>query len=235
MKTRAKKKKMSQITQNLLKIRTTIFKETANDSVKIIVVTKTRSVMEINKAIDSGALYLGENRVQESEEKFRQIKAPVEKRLIGKLQSNKIKKAVTLFDSIDSVSSYSLAEKISKQCTGSEKKQRVLLQVNTSEEPTKNGFLQRDKKEIIRCFSLKGIKIEGLMTIGAHTKEKERVKKSFRDLKKLFLEINGRLTKEQQMTELSMGMSSDFLLAIKEGATMVRLGTSIFGERKENV
>ena len=112
---------MSQITQNLQKIRTTIFKETANDSVKIIVVTKTRSVMEINKAIDSGALYLGENRVQESEEKFRQIKAPVEKRLIGKLQSNKIKKAVTLFDSIDSVSSYSLAEKISKQCTGSEK------------------------------------------------------------------------------------------------------------------
>ena len=73
------------------------------------------------------------------------------------------------------------------------------------------------------------------MTIGAHTKEKERVKKSFRDLKKLFLEINGRLTKEQQMTELSMGMSSDFLLAIKEGATMVRLGTSIFGERKERL
>ena len=73
------------------------------------------------------------------------------------------------------------------------------------------------------------------MTIGAHTEEKERVKKSFRDLKKLFLEINGTLTKEQQMTDLSMGMSNDFLVAIKEGATMIRLGTSVFGERKENV
>ncbi len=225
---------MSQITQNLQKIRTTIFKETANDSVKIVVVTKMRSATEINKAIDSGALSIGENRVQGSEEKFRQLKSPIEKRLIGRLQSNKIKKAIALFDTIDSVGSYSLAEKISKQCVVAEKQQRVLLQVNTSEEPTKNGFLQREKKEIIKCFSLKGIKVEGLMTIGAHTKEKERVKKSFRALKKLFLEINDTLTKEQEMTELSMGMSSDFLLAIKEGATMIRLGTSIFEERKED-
>ena len=107
---------MSQIAQNLQKIRKTIFKETANDSVKIVVVTKTRPVGEINKAVDSGVLSIGENKVQEAEEKFKQMRAPVEKRLIGRLQSNKIKKAITLFDSIDSVSSYSLAEKISKQC-----------------------------------------------------------------------------------------------------------------------
>jgi len=223
---------MSQIAQNLQKIRKTIFKETANDSVKIVVVTKTRPVGEINKAVDSGVLSIGENKVQEAEEKFKQMRAPVEKRLIGRLQSNKIKKAITLFDSIDSVSSYSLAEKISKQCAVIQKEQRVLLQINTSEESTKNGFLEREKKEILMCFSLKGIRVEGLMTIGPHTQEKAKIKKSFKTLKDLFLEINKSLSKEQKMTELSMGMSNDFLLAIKEGATMVRLGTSIFGERK---
>ncbi len=223
---------MSQIAENLKRLRKKIFKETANDKVKIVAVTKTRSTKEINEAISCGIVSIGENRVQEAEEKLQQIKTPTEKRLIGKLQSNKLKKATALFDTIDSVHSYSLAEKISKHCQALKKEQRILLQVNTSKEASKNGFLESESKEILKCFSLEGVKVEGLMTIGPHTKNKTEIEGAFRSLRLLFLNINKALPKEKQMTELSMGMSDDFLIAIKEGSTMVRVGTSIFGGRK---
>ena len=148
--------------------------------------------------------------------------------------NGKNKKAITLFDTIDSVHSYHLAEKISKQCEATQKEQRVLLQVNTGEEKSKNGFLKNEKKEIIKCFSLPSLKVEGLMTVGPNTQDKTKVKEAFKGLRDLFLKINKDLPEERQMSELSMGMSDDLLIAVQEGATMVRVGTAIFGKRKKH-
>ncbi len=225
---------MSQIKKNLKKLREKIFKEAANDRVKLVAVTKTRSVNEIKEAISCGVISIGENRVQEAEKKFQNLNISAEKRFIGRLQSNKIKKAIALFDTIDSVHSYRLAEKISKQCEATQREQRVLLQVNTGEEKSKNGFLKKEKKEIIKCFSLPSLKVEGLMTVGPNTQDKTKVKEAFKGLRDLFLKINKDLPEERQMSELSMGMSDDLLVAVQEGATMVRVGTAIFGKRKKH-
>ena len=225
---------MSQIAKNLRKVNQQILRNVKGSPPTLIAVTKTRSVEEINEAISLGIRSIGENRVQEAEAKFQKISKGVEKRLVGNLQSNKIKKAVALFDSIDSVGSYSLAQKISKYCQKIEKTQRILIQINTSEEKTKNGFLLSEKKEILKCFSLPNLQVDGLMTIGPLTDNQNKRKKAFQSLKDFFSMINETLSPEKQAKELSMGMSDDFLLAIKEGSTMIRIGTNIFGSRKTN-
>ena len=142
------------------------------------------------------------------------------------------KKAINLFDTIDSVGSYRLAEKISNTANILSKKQRILIQINTSKEKTKGGFNPEDKKEILKCFNLSNIKIEGLMTMGPLTNRKEETKKSFTLLKTIFLDINKKVLPTQRMRTLSMGMSGDFLIGISCGSTMVRIGTGIFGERE---
>ena len=152
--------------------------------------------------------------------------------MIGQLQSNKIKKAIKLFDTIDSVDSTKLAKKISKASALIKKKQRVLIQVNTSDETTKGGFEKESIDEILLCFNLKNIKIEGLMTIGPTEPDNNKRKKAFILLRKIFSKINTRLSADKKMTELSMGMSGDFLLGIENGSTMVRVGTAIFGKRE---
>ena len=225
---------MSQIAKNLRKVNQQILRNVKGSPPTLIAVTKTRSVEEINEAISLGIRSIGENRVQEAEAKFQKISKGVEKRLVGNLQSNKIKKAVALFDSIDSVGSYSLAQKISKYCQKIQKTQRILIQINTSEEKTKNGFLLSEKKEIMKCFSLPNLQVDGLMTIGPLTDNQNKRKKAFQSLKDFFSMINETLSPEKQAKELSMGMSDDFLLAIKEGSTMIRIGTNIFGSRKTN-
>ena len=225
---------MSQIAKNLRKVNQQILRNVKGSPPPLIAVTKTRSVEEINEAISLGIKSIGENRVQEAEVKFQKISKGVEKRLVGNLQSNKIKKAVALFDSIDSVGSYSLAQKISKYCQKTGKTQRILIQINTSEEKTKNGFLLSEKKEILKCFSLPNLQVDGLMTIGPLTDNQNKRKKAFQSLKDFFSMINETLSPEKQAKELSMGMSEDFLLAIKEGSTMIRIGTNIFGSRKTN-
>ena len=225
---------MSQIAKNLRKVNQQILRNVKGSPPTLIAVTKTRSVEEINEAISLGIKSIGENRVQEAEVKFQKISKGVEKRLVGNLQSNKIKKAVALFDSIDSVGSYSLAQKISKYCQKIEKTQRILIQINTSEEKTKNGFLLSEKKEILKCFSLPNLQVDGLMTIGPLTDNQNKRKKAFQSLKDFFSMINETLSPEKQAKELSMGMSDDFLLAIKEGSTMIRIGTNIFGSRRTN-
>jgi len=224
-----------QINQNLKTVKKQTDKvKTPNQKVKLVAVTKTRSPEEISEAISGGVISIGENRVQEAEQKFTDIPKikEIEKRLIGKLQSNKIKKAIQLFDTIDSVGSTKLAKKISKAATAIEKKQRVLIQVNTSNEKTKSGFGQGDIKGILRCFDFSGIKIEGLMTVGPTNPSKKEREAAFKLLAKIFIIINNKLLPKQKMTELSMGMSGDFLLGVSCGATMVRVGTAIFGKRE---
>ena len=223
---------MNQIAKNLKKINRQILKNAIGTPPTLVAVTKTRSIKEINEAISLGIKSIGENRVQEAEIKFQKISKKVEKRLVGRLQSNKIKKAISLFDSIDSVGSYVLAQKISNHCQEKGKTQRILIQINTSEEKTKNGFLLSEKKDILKCFSLPNLQIDGLMTIGPLSKNQNKRKKAFQSLKDFFSIVNKIISPEKQIKELSMGMSDDFLLATKEGSTMIRVGTNIFGTRK---
>jgi len=222
------------IAQNLKRIKEKIAQKNNSKKITIVAVTKTRSPEEVSEIISSGIKSIGENRVQEAENKFSKVSniQLVEKRLIGSLQTNKVKKAINLFDTIDSVGSYRLAKKISNTANVLSKKQRILIQINTSKEKTKGGFSPEDKKEILKCFNLPNLKIEGLMTMGPPTNRKEETKKSFTLLKTIFLDINKKILPTQRMRTLSMGMSGDFLIGISCGSTMVRVGTGIFGERK---
>ena len=219
---------MKTIAQSLKAIQNSLPKQ---QEVNIVVVTKTRTTKEIEEAIAAGARFIGENRVQEAEEKFSRINNLhlVEKRLIGRLQTNKINKAIKLFDVIDSVDTPRLARKISEAAQRQNTKQRVLLQINSSKERTKAGFDLEEKKEIIDCFKNKGLLVEGLMTMGPNTNEQEKIEQAFMKTKDLFDEINKDI--KTKMTTLSMGMSGDFKIAIKSGSTAVRVGTAIFGPR----
>ena len=219
---------MKTIAQSLKAIQNSLPKQ---QEVNIVVVTKTRTTKEIEEAIAAGARFIGENRVQEAEEKFSRINNLhlVEKRLIGRLQTNKINKAIKLFDVIDSVDTPRLARKISEAAQKQNTKQRVLLQINSSKERTKAGFDLEEKKEIIDCFKNKGLLVEGLMTMGPNTNEQEKIEQAFMKTKDLFDEINKDI--KTKMTTLSMGMSGDFKIAIKSGSTAVRVGTAIFGPR----
>lgn len=221
-----------QITQNLKSVRKEIKK--TKGKTRLVAVTKTRSPKEVSLAIAAGVKSIGENKVQEAEKKFLEIPniGDIEKRLIGRLQSNKVKKAVQIFDTIDSVDSTRLAQKISRAAVAAEKIQRILIQVNTANEETKGGFSLGSEKEIIECFDLPGIKVEGLMTVGPTEKNKEKKQRAFSLLREVFVAINNKISPEKKMNELSMGMSGDFLLGISEGSTMVRIGSLIFGERK---
>jgi hypothetical protein len=223
------------IAQNLKKVSNQINKKKEpGQEVRLVAVTKTRPPEQISAAIEAGVFSIGENRVQEAELKFPEITQinRVEKRLIGQLQSNKIKKAIRLFDTIDSVDSIRLAEKISKAAATIKKTQRVLIQVNTSEEKTKGGFKSRDIEEMLLCFNHNNIKIDGLMTIGPTKPDYNKRKRAFQSLKELFTKINKRLPQDKKMTEISMGMSGDFELGVESGSTMVRVGTAIFGKRE---
>ena len=219
---------MKTITQNLQTLKSSLEDK---PQINIVVVTKTRSPEEIQEAIVAGATSIGENRVQEAEQKFPKIKniEKTEKRLIGRLQSNKAKKAVKIFDTIDSVDSLKLSHKISKAAEDLGKKQRVLLQINSSGENTKAGFGFNSKKEILECINMPGIKVEGLMTMGPNTKDVDQIARSFQKTKKLFDELNE--LENIKMKTLSMGMSGDYLIAIREGSTSIRVGTAIFGPR----
>jgi len=219
---------MKTITQNLQKLKSSLENK---PQINIVVVTKTRSPEEIQEAIAAGATSIGENRVQEAEQKFSKIQniEKTEKRLIGRLQSNKAKKAVKIFDTIDSVDSLKLSQKISNAAEDLGKTQRVLLQINSSGENTKAGFSLNSKKEILECINMPGIKVEGLMTMGPNTKDVDLIARSFQKTKKLFDELNE--LENIKMKTLSMGMSGDYQIAIREGSTSIRVGTAIFGPR----
>ena len=202
--------------------------------IKLVTVSKTVALAQVIEAVNAGASILGENRVQEAKEKITnyelRIKNPeVEWHLIGNLQKNKAKTAVELFDLIHSVDSQELAEELNKYASKKGKIQRILVQVKLSEEETKHGVLKSDLTGLLKKIAeLKNLRFEGLMTIPPYFNDVEKTRPYFRKLKELAedAEKNG-----FKINELSMGMSNDFETAIEEGATMVRVGTAIFGER----
>ena len=219
---------MKTITQKLKKLQASLPK---NKNIKLVVVTKTRTPKEIEEAISAGASSIGENRVQEAEKKFSNIinLNNIEKRLIGNLQSNKANKAVGLFDVIDTVDSEKIAKKISNAAKKINKIQRVLVQINSSGEKAKSGFMLGEKDKIQRCAENKNIKIEGLMTMGPNTKNKKEIEKAFKRTKEFFDLLNK--SDNLEMKTLSMGMSGDYRIAIEQGSTAIRVGSAIFGPR----
>ena len=203
--------------------------------VKIVAITKTHPASIISDVRNVGLDSIGENRIQEAEDKFLEVAdilPSITKRLVGHLQSNKINKALKLFDTIDSVDSLKLASKIGNNANFLDRTIPILLEINTSGESAKFGFNPDNIDEILACFEIKGVALQGLMTIGPLTTDTSRIRDAFITLRELQNSIKKQLTKNvDQFTELSMGMSGDFEIAVEEGATMVRLGTVLFGHR----
>ncbi|MFA5073383.1 MAG: YggS family pyridoxal phosphate-dependent enzyme [Nitrospirota bacterium] len=203
-----------------------------SSSIKLVVVTKTVPAENIKAAIEAGAGILGENRVQEAKEKIEQLGKIAHWHLIGHLQTNKAKYAVQLFDLIHSVDSLDLAKELNRQAAKIGKIQDVLVEVNIAREDSKAGTTVEKVSSLVEeAAPLSNISIKGLMTIPPFLNDPEQVRPYFRILRELSEYIQKKAVPNVSMRELSMGMSNDFEVAIQEGATMVRIGTAIFGER----
>lgn len=200
--------------------------------VKLVAVTKTIDVDVIKKAVGYGILHIGESRVQELLRKYEQIGNVVKWHLIGHLQRNKVKYIIDKVDIIHSLDSYRLAKEINKRAKNINRVVECLLQVNVSGEKTKYGISPDDVKHVLEEVApLNNIKIAGLMTIAPHVDDKEQVRQCFRTLKNIFDQVVKMNLSDVKMKYLSMGMSNDFEIAIQEGANIIRVGTSIFGQR----
>ncbi|MCD5411468.1 MAG: YggS family pyridoxal phosphate-dependent enzyme [Thermodesulfovibrionales bacterium] len=210
------------------------------EEVKLIAVTKTVKIEIIKEAIDGGLRVLGENRVQEARAKIEELSrlstdnyelTGISWHLVGHLQKNKAKYAVQLFDLIHTIDSVELAEEIDRQAEKRGKIQRVLAQVKLSKEEAKHGVLPKDLMHLLeKIKALGNLKLEGLMTMPPFFEDTEEARPYFKRL----LEVRNELEKMGFiLPELSMGMSNDFEVAIEEGATMVRIGTALFGERSK--
>jgi pyridoxal phosphate enzyme (YggS family) len=204
------------------------------EDVQIVAVSKTIGADLMQQALRLGMAALGENRVQEAREKHPEIEALLKEKdaqfhLVGHLQTNKAKEAVRLFDLIQSVDSERLAHELDQRAREIGKVQRVLIEVNTSEELTKFGVEPHDLMSLARVVrSLNNLRFEGLMTIGPLTGGTGGARACFQELRNLWHELGGRET----LPILSMGMTQDFEIAIEEGATMIRVGSAIFGARQ---
>jgi pyridoxal phosphate enzyme (YggS family) len=203
--------------------------------VRLVAVTKTVDVILIQKAIDAGLRVFGENRVQEAREKIDYlggrpgVATGVQWHLIGPLQRNKAKYAVGLFDLIHSVDSAALADELERHALKTGKLQKILVEVKLSEEETKHGVAEDGLELLLEHISgLNGLALQGLMTIPPFFGDPEEARPYFRRLRELRDDLQ---KKGFHLPELSMGMSNDFEVAIAEGATFVRIGTAIFGER----
>ncbi|MFD2909700.1 YggS family pyridoxal phosphate-dependent enzyme [Flavobacterium ardleyense] len=204
------------------------------NEVRLLLATKTVSAENIKIAIASGQTLIGENKVQEIKEKYEDLKSVLhENHFIGHLQTNKIKDILKYNVScVQSVDRLDLAEKLHQRLVSENKTIEVMIQVNTSNEESKFGVHPDEAIELIQQVAqLKTLKITGLMTIGLFSAETEKVRKCFQLLKSIQEKANSLKIPNLNLKELSMGMSGDLETAIEEGATIVRVGTAIFGQR----
>ena len=206
------------------------------DSIELVAVSKTKPVSLIVEAIEAGITHIGENRVQEAQSKHPQIDLPVKWHLVGHLQRNKVKQALQIFDLIHSVDSPRLLAEIDRRSAASNRTTEILIQVNTSAEPSKYGLEPDQTLDFIEsAHPYPHVRIKGLMTIGAFLPDPEAVRPMFALLRQLREKIIAQQFPNVEMDTLSMGMTNDFEVAIEEGANLIRVGTAIFGEREENV
>jgi PLP dependent protein len=203
--------------------------------VTLVAVSKQHSPQSIREAMAAGIADFGENKVQEAEEKILQVgRNAVSWHLIGHLQSNKARKAVSLFDVIHSVDSVSLAQRLERICVAENREELpVLVQVDLGHEPTKSGAVETELPELINFFKeYRRVKLRGLMILPPFSDDPEDARPFFRRLRELRNELHDAGAFGEGRGELSMGMTHDFEIAIEEGATIVRVGTAIFGERR---
>ncbi len=205
------------------------------EDITLLAATKTVDVSVINHAIESGIEYIGENRVQEFLSKLPDY-SPVHKHFIGHLQTNKVKDIVGKVELIHSVDSYHLAKEISKQSVKNNITSDILVEINVGGEDSKYGFSPENAKEGIEKISLlDGVCVRGLMAIPPICETPKQNIKYFDLLYKLFVDIRSQTIDNSNIDILSMGMSDDFETAIECGATMVRIGTALFGRRNYNI
>lgn len=224
---------MSEIRSNLAKVESRIARacarsDRARDEVRLIAVSKMMPAIAVAEALDAGVTDIGENRVQEAAGKFGGFRGGV-RHLIGPLQSNKARKAIELFDWIQTVDSVRLAERLDRIAGEMDRRPNVLIQVNIGGEESKSGVAPRAAADLARQTSrFSNLELHGLMTIPPIAEEGE-LRGFFSRMRTLREECSSEAGEE--LRELSMGMSGDFEVAIEEGATMIRVGTAVFGGR----
>ena len=203
--------------------------------VKLIAVSKTKPIPMLQEIYDAGARDFGENKVQEILAKKPELPDDIRWHMIGHLQTNKVKQVIDKACLIHSVDSYRLAQEISLQAKKNKMTAQILVEVNIAEEESKFGITKEDAIELVRQIAeLDNIEIRGLMTIAPYVVSAEENRLYFRQIKQLAVDIAAENIDNVYMNELSMGMTGDYEVAIEEGATIVRVGTGIFGERNYN-
>lgn len=203
------------------------------DAVKLLAAAKSQSVEAIREAIAAGVLLIGENYVQEAQETKKQVVEPAEWHMIGHLQRNKAKMAVESFDVIESLDNLALARELDKEGKKRGKRVRAFIEVNLAGEESKTGVAKTDFPALVDGVAkLENIRIEGLMTVPPFRENLKEVRPYFRELRELREKLLGQNMSNIVPHELSMGMTHDFPIAIEEGATIVRIGTALFGARK---
>jgi hypothetical protein len=212
--------------------------ETLPSGVILVAAAKARTAREVEEALRAGVTYVGHNYVQEAEQMIPLIieipqLGKVRWHMIGHLQKNKVKKAVRLFDMIETVDSWPLAKLINRRCAAIGKTMSVLVEVNIGREASKTGVLPEEVDDLVRRVSdLQHIRVQGLMTMGPRFGNPEDARPYFQATKEAFDRLARANLPNVEMRYLSMGMSNSYQVAIEEGANMVRLGTVLFGERQ---
>ena len=202
------------------------------EEVLVLVVSKTIDVPRIKEAVACGMTSLGENKVQEIMDKYEPMGEGIKWHLIGHLQTNKVKYIIDKVELIHSVESIKLAEEISTRAVAKGVTANILLEVNVAGEESKFGIKPEECEQMVREISvMPNIVIKGLMTVAPAVENEEENRKYFRQMKQLLVDINSKKIDNVNMTELSMGMTGDYEVAIEEGATIVRIGTGVFGAR----
>lgn len=231
---------MTLLEENLLQVQENIKKACARagrktSEVTLIAVSKTKPVSDLQTVYEAGIREFGENKVQELTEKYEVLPKDIHWHMIGHLQRNKVKYIVDKATLIHSVDSYALAEEISRQAVKKQVDVDILVEVNIAAEETKFGIPEKDAAALVTEISkLPGLHIRGLMTIAPFVGNAEENRIFFRKMKQLSVDMKRKNIDNVDMDVLSMGMTGDYMVAIEEGATMVRVGTGIFGERNYN-
>lgn len=203
------------------------------EEVSLIAVSKTKPVPMLQEAYDAGCRDFGENKVQEIMDKIDRLPSDIRWHMIGHLQTNKVKYIVGKVFLIHSVDSLHLAEAISKEAVKQNTTVNILIEVNVAKEDTKYGAMAEDTVSLVeRIALLPGISVKGLMTIAPYVENPQENRQYFVKLKQLAVDIKSKNIDNVHMDILSMGMTGDYMVAIEEGATYVRVGTGIFGERQ---
>ena len=206
------------------------------NEVTLIAVSKTKPISMLEEIYKEGIRCFGENKVQELTEKYDQLPTDIKWHMIGHLQRNKVKYLVGKASLIHSVDSIRLAEQIEKEYAKADEIANILIEVNMAQEESKFGITSEETEQLVREIAkFPHIRIKGLMTIAPYTDNPESNRVYFRNMKKLSVDIENKNIDNVSMSVLSMGMTGDYQVAVEEGATLVRVGTGIFGERNYNI